>query len=295
MKFPYDYGDYSRAYCEIAAAILGAGALGAGASIWGANKAADAQTGAANASIANQRETRTLNQNLLQPFIGAGQGAIGGLQDWLNPTSNTGGLVGLKDWLNPSGGASGSNPLSALLKLTTPGANMTEALTQTPGYQFTEDKGLRAVNNALAARGLGGAPGAVSKGAGDYVTGLASNTWQSVVNSLQNLFSGGAGAMQNLFSGGANALQNLIGTGANAAGNVAGGNISTGNQISNSLIGAGNAQGGAATSIGNAIGQFGNSASTAAILQKLLGGGSGTPSGGIYAGGPGPGSTNWST
>lgn len=252
MKFPLDFEDFNPG-CTIAAAVLGAGALGAGASIWSANKASDAQTSAANASIANQQQTRTLNQNMLQPFINAGQGGITGLQDWLNPNSN--------------------NPLSALIKLTTPGASMTDTLTQTPGYQFAEDKGLRAVNNALAARGLGGSPGAVAKGAADYTTGLASGTWQNVVNSLQNLFSSGAGAWQN-----------LVGTGVQAGGAVAGSNTAAGNNISNALIGAGNAQGGAAMATGNAIGQFGNSASTAAILQQLLGGGAGAGGGPAYGG-----------
>lgn len=262
VKFPLDFSDFSPD-CSVAAAVLGAGAISAGASIWGANKASDAQVSSTNAAIANQNQTRTMNQNLLQPFINAGSGAIGGLQDWLNP----------------SGGASGNNPLSALLKLTMPGSNQTEALSQTPGYQFAEDKGLRAVNNQLAARGLGGSPGAVSKGAGDYVTGLASNTWQSVVNSLQNLFGSGAGA-----------LQNLVGTGVQAGGAVAGSNTAAGNNISNSLIGQGNAQAGAATATGSAIGGFGNSLSTAAILQKLLGNGAGGNeayggvAGGIYGG-----------
>lgn len=283
MKFPLDFEDFNPG-CTVAAAILGAGAIGAGASIWGANKAADAQTNAANASIANQQQTRTMNQNLLQPFINAGQGGISGLQDWLNPSSSTGGLFGLKNWLDPSGGASGSNPLSALIKLTTPGANMTETLSQTPGYQFAEDKGLRAVNNQLAARGLGGSPGAVSKGAGDYVTGLANNTWQSVVNALQGVFTSGAGGMQNLFTSGAGALQNLVNTGVNAGGAVAGSNTAAGNNISSNLIGIGNAQGGAATATGQAIGGLGNSVSTAAILRQLLGGGAGGASGPAYGG-----------
>lgn len=259
VKFPLDYEDFqSFRHCTIAAAVLGAGALSAGASIYGAQTAAGAQTNAANAAIANQQQTRTLNQNLLQPFISGGQSQLPSLQDWLNP----------------SGGASGSNPLSTLIKLTTPGASMTDTLSQTPGYQFAEDKGLRAVNNQLAARGLGGSPGAVSKGAGDYVTGLASNTWQSVVGALQNLFTSGAGSMQN-----------LVGTGVQAGGAVAGSNTAAGNNISNSLIGIGNAQGGAATATGQAIGGLGNSVSSAAILQQLLGGGAapGAPTGGgIY-------------
>jgi hypothetical protein len=44
--------------------------------------------------------------------------------------------------------------------------------------------GQKAVNNSLAARGLAGPGGALARGSADYATGLASNTWQSVVNSL---------------------------------------------------------------------------------------------------------------
>lgn len=252
--------------CSLAAAVLGAGALGAGASIYGATKAADAQTSATNASIAAQKDVQSRNANLMAPFIDAGKSGISGLQSWLDPNNQ-------------------NNPLAALLRLTMPGANMSETLSQTPGYQFAEDKGLRAVNNQLAARGLGGSPGAVSKGAGEYVTGLASGTWQSVVDKLMGLFQSGGSQ-----------LQNLVGTGANAAGNLAGGNISSTGQVSNALIGQGNAQAGAATSIGSSIGNFGNSAMTAALMQKLLGNSGGAaPSTGIYPNPTGYPDNPWSS
>ncbi len=251
----FDHEDYTpRSLCSVAAAILGAGALGAGATIYGANRAASAQTKAQQAAIAAQQQQFGIAQNALTPFITGGTNALSSLTKFTDPND-------------------ASSPLAAILKLVMPGANMTDTLSQTPGYQFTEDKGLRAVNNALAARGLGGSPGAVAKGAADYTTGLANNTWQSVVQNLLAAFQGGSGA-----------LQGIVNTGANAGGNLAGGAITTGGQIANSLTGIGNAQAGAATATGNAVAGFGNTASTAAILQKLLGqsGGGNAPSGSVY-------------
>lgn len=248
-----EFDPEQRLYCTVAAAVLGAGALGAGASIWGANKAADTQKDAANASIANQQGMYNSNKNILSPFINAGAGGISQLQDWLSS----------------SGGASGNNPLSALLKLVTPGADQSATLAQTPGYQFAAGQGTRAALNALAARGLGGAPGAIAKGVGGYVTGLASNTWDSVVKNLLSTFQSGG-----------NMLQNLVNTGSGAGGALAGVGANTANQISGSITGAGNAGAAAANATGAAIGQGANSLTTAALLQQLQGGASNN--GGVY-------------
>lgn len=245
-----------RLYCSVAAAVLGAGALSAGASIWGANKAVDSQTAAADKSIANQQQMYGSNKNILSPFINAGQAGISQLQDWLNP----------------AGGAGGSNALSSLLKLVTPGADMSSTLSQTPGYQFAQGQGTRGALNALAARGLGGSPGAIAKGVGNYVTGLAGNTWDSVVKNLLSTFQTGG-----------NALQGLVNTGVNAGGALAGVGGRTADSITGSLTGAGNAQAAGANATGAAIGGLGGSMTTAALLQQLQSGGGG----GIYgAGGP---------
>ncbi len=53
-----------------------------------------------------------------------------------------------------------------------------ENLEKTPGYQFTLDQGLKAVQNSYAAQGLG-TSGAAMKGAADYAEGLASTTYQN--------------------------------------------------------------------------------------------------------------------
>lgn len=236
----------------VAAAILGAGALGAGASIWGANKAAGAQTNAGTAAIANQRDMFGQTRNMLSPFINAGQG----------------GIDQLRDWLSTSGGASGSNPLSALLKLVMPGADMSATLAQTPGYQFAQGQGTRGALNALAARGLGGSPGAIAKGISTFNSGLASTTWDSVVKNLLSTFQTGG-----------NALQGLVNTGVNAGGALAGVGTNTANSITGSLTGIGNAQAAGANATGAAVGGLGSSLTTAALLQQLTGGSGG---GGIY-------------
>lgn len=236
----------------VAASILGAGALGAGASIWGANKASDAQTSLGREAIANQRDMYGQNKNMLSPFINAGAG----------------GIDQLRDWLSTSGGTSGGNPLSALLKLVMPGADMSDTLSKTPGFQFAQTQGTRQALNALAARGLGGSPGAIAKGVGGYVTGLAGNTWDSVVKNLLSTFGSGA-----------NALQGLVNSGVTAGGALAGVGTNTANSITGSLTGIGNAQAAGANATGSAIGGLGNSLTTSALLQQLTGGGGG---GGIY-------------
>lgn len=256
MKFQFfpEFDPADQLYCSIAAAVIGAGALGAGASIWGANKASDAQTNAANAAITQQQGMYASNKGILQPFIDAGTSGIGKLQDWINPTS-------------------GTNPLASLIKLVTPGADMSSTLEQTPGYQFQAGQGTRAALNALAARGLGGSPGAIAKGVGGYVSGLAGSTWQNIVAAL----SGVQGQETN-------ALQGVVNTGTSAGGALAGVGTNTANSITGSLTGAGNAQAAGANATGAAIGGLGNSVTTAMLLKQLTGGGGG---GSIYGGIPG--------
>lgn len=260
MIYSRVFRDFTRdklSGCSLAAAVLGAGAIGAGASIWGANKAAGAQTDATNAAITNQQQMYAKNSNNLTPFINAGAGGIDQLRNWVDPTS-------------------GSNPLASLIKLVTPGADQSATLAQTPGFQFSQTQGTRAALNALAARGLGGSPGAIAKGVGSYVTGLAGNTWDSVVKNLLSTFGTGT-----------NALQGLVNTGVTAGSSLAGVGTNTANSITGSLTGAGNAQAASANATGAAISGGANSLTTAALLQQLTGGGGG---GGIYGnpGGPQP-------
>jgi hypothetical protein len=248
---PFDLQDFvPRSDCCVAAAIIGAGALGAGASIYGANKAAEAQTSYGNQSIDASKFFFKEAESQLQPYISAGHDTLPSLQGFTDPN-------------NPA------SPLAALMRLTMPGSDQSAALAETPGFKFTQQYGMKGIENALAARGLAGPGGPLARAGADYSSGLASTTWQNVVNALLSSFQGGA-----------NSLQNIVNTGAGAAGTLTGAATQTGGQVANSLVGIGNAQAGAATATGNAIGQFGSSIPQALLLQKLLGNGGSSAGGG---------------
>ena len=232
--------------CSIAAAVLGAGVLGAGATAWGASKAADAQTKASQAAIANTNQIYNSNKELLQPFVTGGTNALSTLTDFTNPNGN---------------GTGANTTLATLQKLLMPGADQSATLSQTPGYQFAQSQGNRQILNALAARGLGGAPGAITQDIGQFSSGLANQTYGTT---LQNLLS--------LFGSNANALQGIVSTGANAGGAVAGAGTAATSAINSAITGAGNAQAASANATGGAIAGLGGNLTTAALLQKLTGG-----------------------
>jgi len=233
-----EFDPTERLYCCIAVAVLGTGAIGAGAMIYGANTAANAQTQAANAAIQNQQQMYATNQTILNPFIQGGASQIPAQQQLLS-------------------GQTG--PLAALTALTTPGPNQNAVLQQTPGYQFSLDQGLRASNNQLAARGLGGSGGAVAKGAANYAEGLAGTTWQSVVQALQNQYTSQTGAGQALINSGEGAGGALAGVGTNTA-----------NSITGSITGAGNANAAAANATGGAVSNAASSLPSSLLLSQLL-------------------------
>ena len=101
----------------VAAAILGSGVLGAGASIYGATTQANAAKNATNAQLSMFNRVQANEQ----PFISAGQSVL--------PT---------------------------LESLLTPGPNQTATLSQLPGFQFAQDWGQKGVTAQATTRGLGG-------------------------------------------------------------------------------------------------------------------------------------------
>lgn len=112
--------------------------------------------------------------------------------------------------------------LSGLLGLSGNPADMQNYLQKLPGYQFTLGQGLESVQNGFAARGLG-TSGAALKGAANYATGLANNTYQSQVANLQNYANMGsnaaAGVGSNLIQAGNAQASGLLGA-ANSIGNA---------------------------------------------------------------------------
>lgn len=187
----------------LSAAVIGAGALGAGASIFGGLTQANA---ANNATNTQKQMFQTLMGNL-QPYNQAGQQDLSTLQ---------GLLPGLT---KPFTGAD---------------------LQNYPGYQFTLQQGMNGVNNSNSALGWGDSgPGA--KGIANYVTGLAQQTYGQAFN--QNLSQNQqiSSLLMGPTQIGANAAAG-IGSGATAAGaGIAGTQIGAGNAIAGGAVGASNA------------------------------------------------------
>ena len=225
-------------------AIGGAAVLGAGASIYSSGvqaKAIDsaAQQQAAAAQTASQQQMAMFNQvqGNLSPFMQAGQGALTQLQ----------GLTGTGE---------GGNPLTA--PLTSQFQPTMAQLENTPGYKFSRDQGLNAVNNSFAAQGLGGS-GALGKGLANYAEGLAGTTYQNAFNNnllqnkqisdiLQNQVNTGANAAAGLSNAGiqSTALSNQAAMSGAAA--TAAGTVGSANAIAGGLTNATNSLGSAATS-----------------------------------------------
>lgn len=187
----------------IGAAIGAASVVGAGATIYSANKASGAQTNAANQANQTEKDFYAQNKQELDPFIQGGTSAYSTLNNLL--------------------GVGGSGNAS----------QMQDTLNNIPGYQFTLNQGLKSTQNAAAARGLADS-GAALKGAATYATGLANSQYNSYVTNLQNSANTGEGAANALAGYGTTAggqiASNQIGVGnANAAAsNAVGSAVSNG-------------------------------------------------------------------
>ena len=140
------------------------------------------------------------------------------------------------------GTVAGGQLVNRLNQLTSPFNPTMADLEATPGYQFTRDQGLKSVQNAAAAKGLG-ISGAALKGAANYATGLADSTYKTQFdidqanktnsfNKLLALTQTGANAASTTGQLGTQAAQNAgnfatSGANAQASGAVAGANAIT--------------------------------------------------------------------
>lgn len=210
-----------------AAAIGGAGLLGAGASIIGGNNAADAQKTASQNATNAQMQMFNVTQQNLQPYNQIGQSALA------------------KE--NALAGNFNYKPTMA-------------ETAQTPGYQFNKNQGLKAVQNAAAARGLG-TSGAALKGAASYATGLADSTYQNQFNNALQSYQTNLGGYQALANRGENAAAGV--------GNAA---QATGASIGSNIIGSGNAQAASYMNAANAISGGAQSGVNGMLTNNLING-----------------------
>lgn len=225
------------------ALLGGIGAVAsAGASAFGANAAANAQgraTQQGNALLQGQYNQNSAN-----------------LATWM-----TGGAQSFDTVNHLTGNFAGGDPLTAPL---TAKFNPTmEQLQQTPGYQFTLDQGLKSTQNSYASKGLASS-GAAMKGAADYASGLASNTYQQ---QFQNYWNQNKSIYDMLTGQSTQGLQ--------AAGMLANSGNTLAQGQSNNLVGAGNAQAAAYNTMGSAAGNAFNGIAGYGLLSNYLS--NGTP------------------
>jgi len=195
-----------------------------------AQSAAQTQANAANYAANLQQQQFATNQANLSPYMSIGTAALPqllqslGYQGQYGANGNLTGLSGQGFQFNPSN------------------------LAQTPGYQFTLQQGLNAVNNATSATGQTGS-GAQAKGLANYATGLAQNTYNQQYQNALTTYQQNAITLGSLLSTGQNAAAGLGSMGmqnAQSVGNTlqgganatAAGQIAAGNATSNALNGA---------------------------------------------------------
>ena len=216
MKIYNDYDDLAlnQLYCNAGVAVLGSAAIGGIATAFGASKAASAQTQAANTAAATAMEMYSKTRKDLKPYREFGEKYAGELDKRMPYLTSD---IDVTD------------------EIRDPNSNIGKA------YNFTRTQGLKAVQNAAAARGLG-VSGAALKGASSFATGLADNTYQNLVTMER-------GIRGDIYS----RLKGAVDTGVDAASKTGTAGTTAANTAAQAQIGAGNAQAAMWNTIGGAV------------------------------------------
>jgi hypothetical protein len=222
-------------------AIAGSSVLGAGASLFGASNAANAQREAAAASAAAQRE--------------AADKSIAAQRDMFD--------IGRAD-LAPyrEGGVTAQNQLMQMLGI---GGDTTAAnygkyakdfgmsdFTTDPGYQFRLEQGMKALNSSAAARGMG-VSGANIKGATEYGQNLGSQEYQNAFNRYQTNRTAQLAPLQGLYAGGQAAAAGSAAQAGALGTNLGSTYTNLGQGIAQADVAAGNAQASGYLNSANAV------------------------------------------
>jgi hypothetical protein len=224
-----------------AAAALGAAAIGTVGSIVAGNKAAKAQTQAAQTASDTQLQLYDKQRQDFEKFYGLGR------QDVLQGTGRA------VDQLQPYAGygPAATTRLAEFAGLQGNGA-ATAALANDPGYQFRLSQGLQGLDRSAASRGML-LSGAQTKAVQGFGQGLASdemnNAWNRVAG-LQGIGQQASGGISNLYSGAGTTLSNLATGQASQNAQAA---QTAGNAVSNAQMAAGNARSSAYQNMGSSI------------------------------------------
>lgn len=236
----------------IAAAIIGSAVVGAGAGIYASNKAASAQTRAAQQAQDTQLQMFDKQTALQEPFRQAGITGQNRLMDLLGLSSNTG-AAGYGSAAQPFGEAQ---------------------FAQDPGYAFRLKEGMKALEHSAAARG-GLISGSAMKGALRYGQDMGSQEYMNAFNRYQT-------ERQALL----NPLQSLMGAGQTSANTLSQAAQNTGNNVSELQTQAGNARASGYMGAANALTSAVNNGVNNWIGYKTFGFGNQPGAyGGAYGGG----------
>lgn len=201
----------------VSAAVVGGAVIGGVAS----NAAAGKQANAAENAADQQAQAAADMRQDLSPYASLGTETMNHLISALGYTRNAQG-----DMVYDT-----ASPLHQKFNF-----NASD-LANTPGYQFALDQGMRQVNNSAAARGLG-LSGAQLKGATNFATGLADQTYGNQFNRALSQFNTNYQVAQN----DVNNLMGVVGMGQNAAAQTGNAGITAANNAGNYQTQAGNAQ-----------------------------------------------------
>ena len=243
-----------------AAATTTAGVLGYEGQKGVANaskSAAETQAQEAQNALDFQKQQWQTQQQNQAPFLKAGQGAVGEL----SRLTSTPGQGLLTPW---------SQQFQA------PTAAEAEA---TPGYQFTLQQGLSALQNSAAAQGnllSGGTQAAL----GQYSQGLASNTYQQSFNNALTQYQQSYNQFQQNQANEFNRLASISGLGQTTAGqlgqegqaasnNVSNVNLTTGAQQGQDLVNQASATASGYNAIGNGISSAANYANLIPLYNLM--------------------------
>lgn len=233
---------------SMGAALLGSAIIGGGVSILSGNKAAKAQTKAAETADATNRYIFDTTRADYEPWRRVGAASLGKLADMFGVGGSTG-VAG--QFTGGEGSAPGERmPPSSV---TAPGTPYYGGFTESPGYRFRVDEAMKAIERSAAARGRLRS-GATMDALQRRVQGEASSEYEKFTSRLMQL----AGLGENATAGTANA-------GANYAANSTA-----------TTMAAGNARASAYQNTGNAINQGIQNVAQAYLYNRGFGGGGNT-------------------
>ena len=201
-----------------AGAILGAAAIGGGASVYAASKSAKAQKRAAQQAQQTAESTFEKQAALQEPFRQAGLTAQQEIMQ----------LLGIGGNQAAAGYGSMAKPFG------------TEQFQQDPGYAFRQAEGMKALERSAAARG-GLLSGSTMKGIQRFGQDLASQEYQNAFNRYQIERAARLNPLQSLMGSGQSAANVATGAAGQMGQNVAASQMAAGQARASGYVGASNA------------------------------------------------------